>query len=116
MVTQKRSVEVFTAGCPVCTEVVGLVRAIACPSCEVRIYDLRDGCATNECREKATRYGVTAVPAVAVDGGLLDCCRRGAIDAAALGGAGIGQAWTGRTWGEEGCERREGSGPFGDLA
>src|SRR3989442_9085748 len=66
MVTVKRSVEVFTAGCPVCTEVVGLVRAIACPSCEVRVYDLRDGCATNECREKATRYGVTAVPAVAV--------------------------------------------------
>ena len=62
MVTVKRRVEVFTAGCPVCTEVVGLVRDIACPNCEVRVYDLRDGCATNECREKATRYGVTAVP------------------------------------------------------
>src|SRR5206468_8102265 len=67
MVTVKRRVEVFTAGCPVCTEVVGLVRSMACPSCEVRVNDLRDGCATNECREKATRYGVTAVPAVAVE-------------------------------------------------
>ena len=43
MVTVKRSVEVFTAGCPVCSEVMGLVRALACPSCEVRVYDLRDG-------------------------------------------------------------------------
>src|SRR2546428_11257480 len=100
MVTVKRRVEVFTAGCPVCTEVVGLVRAIACPSCEVRVYDLRDGCATNECREKATRYGVTAVPAVAVCGGLLDCCPRGANYAAALRGAGIWPGFVGAAgWG-----------------
>ena len=92
MVTVKRRVEVFMAGCPVCTEVVGLVRAVACPSCEVRVYDLRDGCAMNECREKATRYGVTAVPAVAVNGVLLDCCRRSPLDVAALRAAGIGQA------------------------
>ncbi len=92
MTTQKRSVEVFTAGCPVCEDVVNLVNAMACPSCEVRIYDLRQGCATNECREKATRYGITAVPAVAVNGVLLDCCRRGPIDAAVLRAAGIGQA------------------------
>src|SRR5256886_16544811 len=83
MVTVKRSVEVFTAGCPVCSEVMGLVRALACPSCEVRVYDLREGCATNECREKASRYGVTAVPAVAVDGGLRGCCRGGPMWGAA---------------------------------
>jgi hypothetical protein len=92
MAIVKRRVEVFTAGCPVCTEVVGLVRAIACPSCEVQVYDLREGCATNECREKAVRYGVTAVPAVAVNGVLLDCCRRGPLDSAVLRAAGIGQA------------------------
>jgi len=47
MVTVKRSVEVVTAGCPVCSEVVGLVRAIACRSCEVGVHDLREGCAAN---------------------------------------------------------------------
>jgi hypothetical protein len=62
MATAKRKVEVFTAGCPICERTVNLVKSLACPSCEVRIYDLREGCATNECREKATRYGVTAVP------------------------------------------------------
>ena len=92
MATAKRKVEVFTAGCPICERTVNLVKSLACPSCEVRIYDLREGCSTNECREKATRYGVTAVPAVAVNGVLLDCCRRGPIDAARLRGAGIGQA------------------------
>ena len=92
MVAAKRRVEVFTAGCPICEETVRLVNSLACPSCEVQIYDLREGCATNECREKAVRYGVTAVPAVAVNDVLLGCCRRGPIDAAVLHAAGIGQA------------------------
>src|SRR5262249_33286680 len=35
--TQKRQVEVFTAGCPVCEPVVELVERIACPSCDVTI-------------------------------------------------------------------------------
>ena len=86
----KRRVELFSAGCPVCNEVVNLVRSLACPSCDVQVYDLREGCATNECREKAVRYGITAVPAVAVNGVLLDCCRRAPIDAATLRAAGIG--------------------------
>lgn len=92
MTTPKRSVEVFTAGCPVCEDVVNLVNAMACPSCEVQVYDLREGCATNECRDKARQYGITAVPAVAVNGVLLDCCRRGPINEAALLATGIGQA------------------------
>lgn len=90
MGTAKRKVEVFTAGCPICDETVSLVKSLACPSCEVRVYDLREGCATNECREKATQYGITAVPSVAVNGVLLDCCRRAPIDAATLRAAGIG--------------------------
>jgi hypothetical protein len=57
----------------------------------VVIYDLREGCATNECRKKAAQYGITAVPAVAVNGVLLDCCRREPITAPALGAAGLGQ-------------------------
>lgn len=91
MIPATRRVEVFTAGCPLCEEAVGLVRSLACQSCEVRVYDLREGCATNECREKAKRYGITAVPAVAVNGVLLDCCRREPITADRLRSAGIGQ-------------------------
>jgi hypothetical protein len=93
MTTIKRQVEVFTAGCPICDETVNLVKSVACPSCDVRIYDLREGCSTNECREKARQYGITVVPAIAVNGVLLDCCRRKPITASLLRTAGIGQAW-----------------------
>lgn len=92
MVTVKRRVEVFTAGCPLCDHAVGLVTSLACPSCEVQVYDLREGGVTNQCREKAARYGVTAVPAVAVNGVLLDCCRREPITADRLIAAGISQS------------------------
>ncbi len=92
MTAEKRCVEVFTAGCPLCEDAVRLVTSLACPGCEVQIYDLREGCATNECREKAARYGVTAVPAVAVNGVVLDCCQREPIRADRLSAAGIAQS------------------------
>lgn len=87
----KRKVEVFTAGCPVCDEAVQLVKSTACPNCEVVIYDLNKGCATNECREKAKSYGVKRVPSVAVDGQLLDCCKQGPVTPEALKAAGLGR-------------------------
>lgn len=87
-----RKVEVFTAGCPVCEDAVKTVRSLACPSCEVVVYDLNKGCATNECRDKAKTYGVKRLPAVAVDGRLIECCAQGGVDAAMLREAGIGRA------------------------
>lgn len=87
----KRKVEVFTAGCPVCDETVKTVKAAACPSCEVVIYDLNKGCETNECRRKAESYGIHKLPAVVVNGKLLDCCKAGPIDASVLRAAGVGQ-------------------------
>lgn len=86
----KRKVEVFTSGCPVCEPVVDLVKKTACPSCDVIIYDLNKGCATNECRDKAKKYGINRVPAVVVDGKLLDCCKTSSVTEAALRTAGIG--------------------------
>jgi MerR family mercuric resistance operon transcriptional regulator len=84
---EKRKIEVFTAGCPVCTDLVDLVKATACPDCEVTIYNLNQG----QGAEEARRYGVTAVPAVAVEGRLLDCCRRAQITKHDLEAAGIGK-------------------------
>lgn len=87
----KRKVEVFTAGCPVCDEAVKTVKSVACPSCEVVVYDLNKGCETNECREKAKKYGVKRLPAVAVNGKLLECCSLGAVNVSTLMAAGVGQ-------------------------
>lgn len=87
----KRKIEVFTAGCPTCEPTVQLVKSMACPNCEVVIYDLNKGCATNACRQNARRYGIHRLPAVAVNGRLLDCCHQGPITREALRAAGIGQ-------------------------
>jgi len=69
-----------------------LVNEMTCPSCEVVIHDLAAGCETDDCREKARRYGVTSVPAVVVDGELAACCRGGGVDRDALRAAGVGVA------------------------
>ena len=86
----KRKVEVFTSGCPICEPTVELVKKTACSSCEVVVYDLNKGCDTNECREKAEKQGITKLPAVAVDGKLLDCCQTAPISEQALKAAGVG--------------------------
>ncbi|MCB0414302.1 MAG: thioredoxin family protein [Bdellovibrionales bacterium] len=88
----KRKVEVFTAGCPVCEPTAELVKNTACDSCEVIVYDLNKGCDTMECREKAEKYGVTKLPAVAVNGKLLDCCQGGGVSEDTLRAAGVGQS------------------------
>lgn len=90
MTNQKRKIEVFTSGCPVCEPIVELVKKIACSSCEVTVYDLNAGCITNECRDKAKVYGINRVPSVVVDGKLLECCKTGAITEQSLRAAGIG--------------------------
>ncbi len=81
----KRLVEVFTAGCPLCDPVVKMVQALACPSCELQVYDI-----TKAGAEKAKAYGVTRVPAVVVNGKLADCCRSTGVDVAVLKSAGVG--------------------------
>ncbi len=87
---EKRKVEVFTAGCPCCEPAVQLVRELACEDCDVTVYDLREGCATNECRKKAKQYGVHRVPAVVIDGKLCECCQTKPVYREALVSAGIG--------------------------
>lgn len=88
----KRKVEVFIAGCPLCDETVKLVKDLACDRCDVSVYDLREGCATNECRNKVARYGIHRVPSVVVDGKLVDCCQnQQPVTREALIVAGVGQ-------------------------
>lgn len=89
---EKRKVEVFTSGCFLCEETVSLVKELACPSCEVSIYNLAEPCDSEECIEKAKKYGVTSVPTVVIDGKVTECCQRGKLDREALIKAGLGQA------------------------
>lgn len=88
----KRKIELFTAGCTVCEPVVEMVKAMACSSCEVVIYNIAQPCDTKECLEKVKAYGIKALPAIAVNGKLLNCCQNKGISVDELKKAGIGQA------------------------
>ncbi len=85
--TDKRLIEVFTSGCPLCEGVVSEVSQAACPSCEVVALRMEHpGVA-----ERARELGVRTVPAVAIDGILARCCARTGTDLDVLRQAGLGQ-------------------------
>lgn len=64
----RRCIEVFTAGCPLCEDTLRLVReAVAACGCEV----VERRCTETECCDEAKRYGVRAMPTVVVDGQLV---------------------------------------------
>jgi glutaredoxin 3 len=84
---KKRTIEVFTAGCPACQETIDLVNRVACPSCEVSILDMNDA----DIASRARDLGVRCVPAVVIDGSLADCCAGRGPDEGTLRGAGLGQ-------------------------
>ncbi len=83
----KRTIEVFSAGCPICEEVIAMVRRNTCPECEVTVSDLHEaGVAA-----KAKAMGVRSVPAVAIGGQLANCCAGRGPDEATLLAAGLGK-------------------------
>lgn len=87
----KRQIEVFTANCPVCDPVVQLVKDLSCNSCEIITYDLVKQCEDKTCLSKIKEYNVKSLPAVAVNGKLMECCENSSITKENLIAAGIGQ-------------------------
>ena len=85
--SNKRIVEVFSAGCPACEETIELVNRVACPSCEVIVLDMKDP----NVASRAKNLGIRSVPAVVIDGKLADCCAGRGPDEATLRGGGLGQ-------------------------
>jgi len=86
--SERRVVEVFSAGCPACNSGVELVRSLACPSCDVRVLSMSDP----EVAERAAALGIRSVPAVVIDGMLVGCWSSRGLDEATLRGAGLGRA------------------------
>jgi glutaredoxin 3 len=86
MKNEKRRVEVFSAGCSCCEDVINTIKAAACPSCEITVQDMR----RPEVAERAKRVGVRSVPAVAINGELAGCCSERGPDLAVLKAAGLG--------------------------
>ncbi len=82
----KRKIEVFSAGCSACEDVVALVNKVACRSCEVAVLDMRQP----EVAARAKGYGIRSVPAVVIDGKLADCCAGRGVEEASIRAAGLG--------------------------
>lgn len=88
----QRIVEVFTAGCPLCSPVLELVKRTADSRCDIIAHNLAATAAGSPALRRARLLGVESLPAVAVNGTLLACCRGGSITPEALEAAGIGRA------------------------
>jgi glutaredoxin 3 len=82
-----RIVEVFSAGCAVCTETIEMVQRVACPSCEVTVLDMRDPAVARRAKD----FGIRSIPAVVIDGQLAECCTGRGVNEATLRAAGLGQ-------------------------
>jgi glutaredoxin 3 len=86
--SQTRKIEIFSAGCAACEDIIAQVRSGACPSCDVVVMDMKDkGVAA-----RAKTLGIRSVPAVVIDGKLADCCTGRGPDMKVLRSAGLGQA------------------------
>lgn len=85
--SDKRKIEIFSAGCPVCESFVAQVREEACPSCDIAVLDMK----SPEVAERAKQLGVGSLPSVAIDGVLASCCTSGGPDMAVLKEAGLGR-------------------------
>jgi glutaredoxin 3 len=83
----KRTIEIFSAGCPACEETVTLVKQAACPACDVTVLDMHNP----EVARRAKSLGIRSLPAVVINGTLADCCAGRGVDETTLRAAGLGQ-------------------------
>ena len=74
--SSKRNVEVFSAGCALCHEVIDVVRGEAGSSSEVIVRDMMDA----RVLARAEKFGIRSVPAVVIDGKLASCCTGRGVD------------------------------------
>ena len=84
---RSRKIEIFSAGCAVCESAVSEIEALACPSCEISVLDMKD----EKVAPRAVKLGVRSLPAVAIDGVLASCCASRGIDEETLRAAGLGK-------------------------
>lgn len=87
MGNEKRKIEIFSAGCPVCESVVEDVKKAACSSCDIQVLDMM----SPDVQQRASELSIKSVPAVAIDGKLADCCSSRGVDIRILQNAGLGQ-------------------------
>ncbi len=86
--TETRTIEIFSAGCPCCLDMVERIKAAICSSCQIKVLDMGEAAVA----ERAKELGVGSVPAVAINGKLADCCSSRGPDLDVLKAAGLGRS------------------------
>jgi glutaredoxin len=66
----KRTIEIFSAGCPMCRGTIDLVKEMAGSEHDVHVRDMQQA----ETAARANDLGIRSVPAVVVDGTVAGCC------------------------------------------
>jgi len=61
---EKRQIDIYSAGCPVCQEAIATVRDMACPSCVITVRDMNQA----DVAAEANALGIGSVPAIVIDG------------------------------------------------
>ena len=74
--TDKHKVEVFSAGCALCEEVIDVVRQEAGSSSQVTVQNMMDA----RVLSRAEKFGIRSVTAVVIDGKLASCCTGRGVD------------------------------------
>ncbi|MEO0254925.1 MAG: thioredoxin family protein [candidate division WOR-3 bacterium] len=59
-------IEIFSADCPLCRDVINIVELGKCSSCKMEIYNLNK--LDKEIKEKILKYRIKAVPTIVIDG------------------------------------------------
>lgn len=63
---QHHKIEIFSAECPLCKQIIDTIEIGKCEGCSLTTYDVNN--MTEEIKVKMKDYGVKAVPTVIIDG------------------------------------------------
>ena len=83
----KRKIEIFSAGCTLCTDTIDMIELNSCSSCDVKVLDMRK----SEVINRAKKLGIKRVPTVLIDGKLAECCKGDGPDISTLKSMGLGK-------------------------
>jgi len=73
---REQTVELFSAGCPLCTNISELIERLICNSCDLVVLDTHNP----EVAKRAAMLGIHSLPALVIDGQPADCCRGNGIN------------------------------------
>ena len=64
MPKKQRKIEIFSAGCNVCTSAIEQIRNEACESCDIQVLEMDKP----DVKRRAHELGIKSLPAVVIDG------------------------------------------------